>query len=72
MVSAMDQGEEEEVDQAFTSKRPQALVLKKEFNHSDTGKTAQWCVTICDISRMYWEELLHVVVNGPTRNALLD
>lgn len=46
MVSAMDQGEEEEVGQAFTSKRPQALDLKREFNYSGTGKTAQWCITI--------------------------
>lgn len=37
----MDLDEEEEVDQAFTSKRPQVVVLKREFNHSGTGKTAQ-------------------------------
>lgn len=71
MVSAVDLGEEEEVDQTFTFKRPQALVLKREFNLS--RKTAQWCITIWNISRMYWEWLLHVAVDGATRNsALLD
>lgn len=73
MVSAMNLGEEQHVDQAFTSRRPQALVLRRKFNHSGTRKTAQWCTTIWDTSRMSLEQLLPVVVDGPARSsALLD
>lgn len=46
---------------------------QEEFNRSGTGKTAQWCTTIWDTSRMSLEQLLPVVVDGPARSsALLD
>lgn len=56
------------MDRTFASKRPQALVLKREFWKNSTVVLRIW-----DISRMHLEQLLHVVVDGPTRNsALLD